>query len=112
MTVNRRIARRGFIRQVSGGALALSLATGAVPALGGPGANEKVNLGFIGVGDRNRLHLRHFGHKPDVNTCGGNYVYHDNRETPDTAEVVFTCPDYTFTYSVREANSRPLTRPS
>ncbi len=65
MGKNTLVSRRQFIQR-SGSALALCLAAGTAPAFGGLRANEKVNLGFIGVGDRNRFHLRHFGHMPDV----------------------------------------------
>ena len=42
-----------------------------------------------------------------VTTTGGKFVFQDVRETPDTAAVLFECPDYLFTYEVRHGNGKP-----
>jgi predicted dehydrogenase len=42
-----------------------------------------------------------------VTTTGGKFVFNDARETPDTAAVLFECPDYVFTYEVRHGNGKP-----
>ena len=42
-----------------------------------------------------------------VTTGGGKFIFKDARETPDTAEVVFECPGYTMSYSMRHANAYP-----
>lgn len=39
-----------------------------------------------------------------VATIGGNHVWKDDRQTPDTAVATFECPDYTMTYSLRHGN--------
>jgi len=41
-----------------------------------------------------------------VTTTGGKFVFKDARETPDTAAVVFECPDYVFTYELRHGNGK------
>lgn len=38
---------------------------------------------------------------------GGKFVYNDLRDTPDTAEMIFDAPDYTFSYLVRHGNGFP-----
>lgn len=38
---------------------------------------------------------------------GGNYAHDDMRDTPDTAEVVFDTPGYTFSYCLRHGNGFP-----
>ncbi len=43
-----------------------------------------------------------------VAVSGGQYYYKHNIDTPDTAEVIFDCPGYTMTYSMRHANGFPL----
>jgi predicted dehydrogenase len=42
-----------------------------------------------------------------VTTTGGKLIFNDVRETPDTAGVLFDCPDYVFTYEVRHGNGTP-----
>jgi len=61
-----RITRRDFVKR-TGEALAMSAALSTMPALGAPGANEKINLGFIGVGGRGYDHLKQFTRMDDVN---------------------------------------------
>ncbi|MBI4580882.1 MAG: Gfo/Idh/MocA family oxidoreductase [Planctomycetes bacterium] len=39
-----------------------------------------------------------------VSAAGGNHVWKDDRETPDTAVATFDCPGYTMTYSMRHGN--------
>ncbi|UCD29518.1 MAG: Gfo/Idh/MocA family oxidoreductase [Planctomycetota bacterium] len=39
-----------------------------------------------------------------VSTVGNKYVLKDDRETPDTADAVFDCGDYTMYYALRHAN--------
>jgi len=49
---------------------------------------------------------------PEMNgvcTYGGKYVRDDMRDTPDTAEIVFDTPGYTYTYSLRHGNGFPET---
>lgn len=41
-------------------------------------------------------------------TCvGGKFAHDDMRDTPDTAEVVFETPGYTFSYTLRHGNGFP-----
>jgi predicted dehydrogenase len=42
-----------------------------------------------------------------VTTTGGKYVFTDRRPMPDTAAVLFECPNYVFTYELRHANGNP-----
>jgi predicted dehydrogenase len=42
-----------------------------------------------------------------VTTTGGKYVFKDSRDMPDTAAVLFECPNYVFTYELRHANGNP-----
>ncbi len=39
-----------------------------------------------------------------VSSVGGNHVFKDDRQTPDTAMAAFDCPGYTMTYSMRHGN--------
>lgn len=57
------INRRGFTKQT----LALSSALAAGPSLSALGANEKIGLGFIGLGGRGQHHFRQFLEFSDVN---------------------------------------------
>jgi predicted dehydrogenase len=66
MTERREVSRRSFIQQTAGSTLAACLASGAAPALGAIGANERINLGFIATGDRNSFHISQFKDMPDV----------------------------------------------
>jgi predicted dehydrogenase len=60
------ITRRDFIRN-AGTALAAGTAIGVLPSIGAEGANEKINLGFVGVGGRGHFHLSQFKQMPEVN---------------------------------------------
>ena len=42
-----------------------------------------------------------------VAAIGGKYAHGDSRDTPDTAEVGFDAPNYTFTYCLRHGNGFP-----
>ncbi len=42
-----------------------------------------------------------------VATIGGKYAHEDMRDTPDTAEVLFDTPNYTFSYTLRHGNGFP-----
>jgi predicted dehydrogenase len=47
---------------------------------------------------------------PEINavkTIGGKYAFDSLIDTPDTAEVLFDCPNYTFNYSMRHGNGFP-----
>ncbi len=44
----------------------------------------------------------------DVITTGGHFVFDDDRETPDTAQTIFTCPDYLITYEMRHGNGERI----
>ena len=70
-TQNPGILRRDFIKTATMGGLALSL----VPNItfGQKGKNDKVHIGFIGVGGRGRSHLRNIlkrdeGESPSLST--------------------------------------------
>ena len=58
------------------------------------------------------IDIIHWGMNVDaplaVAASGGKYVIPDNRETPDTQEVVYDYPGFTMTYSYRGANEYPL----
>jgi predicted dehydrogenase len=43
---------------------------------------------------------------------GGNYVFHDARETPDTLEVIWDYPGFTAMYSLHEGNGYPYWAPA
>jgi len=43
-----------------------------------------------------------------VAASGGKYVIPDNRETPDTQEVIYDYPGFTLVYSFRGANERDM----
>ena len=43
-----------------------------------------------------------------VSAHGGKLLLQDNRETPDTLEVVYEYPGFFMTYSSRELNARPV----
>ncbi|MBX7257230.1 MAG: Gfo/Idh/MocA family oxidoreductase, partial [Candidatus Hydrogenedentes bacterium] len=44
-----------------------------------------------------------------VSTVGGKIAHNDMRETPDTAECIFQCPNYVLTYSMRHGTGwRPF----
>jgi predicted dehydrogenase len=43
-----------------------------------------------------------------VSTSGGKYVLEDNRDTPDTMEVVYDCPGFTMVYSLRKGCGRGM----
>ena len=51
----------------TGHTLAVTAAMGAAPAIGVAGANEKINLGFVGAGGRGAFHVREFSEMKDVN---------------------------------------------
>lgn len=38
---------------------------------------------------------------------GGKFAHDDDRNTPDTAEVIYDTPNYTFTYCLRHGNGFP-----
>lgn len=42
-----------------------------------------------------------------VSCIGGKYAHDDARDTPDTADVVFDTPGFTFSYSLRHGNGFP-----
>ncbi len=42
-----------------------------------------------------------------VTAYGGKYAHGDARDTPDTAEVLFDTPGYTFRYTLRHGNGFP-----
>jgi len=122
--------RRDFIRQVGAGAAALGAGIGAtrpadaraysVGASRVRGANDRLNVGFIGCGGRMRSHIRHIvarsKQKGDVTAVAVNdiwdkrkkaaqeatgvdakSVYHDYRELcerPDIDLVVISSPDH------------------
>ena len=119
--------RREFIRQVGAGtavAAASGAALHATPARFAagrvPGANDRVNVGFVGCGGRMRTHIRHIVErsrtKGDVQAVavndiwakrkqaarelagvGERAVYHDFRELcarPDVDVVVISSPDH------------------
>jgi len=65
MNPSLKITRRDFVKN-TGAALATGVAAGAFPAFAAEGANEKINLGFIGVGGRGLFHLSQFKEMPDV----------------------------------------------
>ncbi|UCH33138.1 MAG: Gfo/Idh/MocA family oxidoreductase [Armatimonadota bacterium] len=56
------------------------------------------------------IDIIHFGMGADaplaVSASGGKYVVPDNRETPDTMEVIYDYPGFTLTYSYRGGNGR------
>jgi len=66
MPSNQSMTRRDFVR-AAGSVLAAGAALKGAPAVGALGANEKVNLGFIGVGGRGQFHVRQFSRMSDVN---------------------------------------------
>ena len=70
------MTRRNFIKS-TGGALAAGAALEALPALGAPGANDKINLGFIGVGGRGGWHLQEFAQMNDVRIVAAADVAQD-----------------------------------
>jgi len=43
---------------------------------------------------------------------GGNYVFNDARETPDTLGVIYDYPGFTAMYSLHEGNGYPLWAPA
>ena len=121
--------RRQFIRQIGAGAAA---AAGAAPALAARsrplrfadgrvrGANDRLNVGFVGCGGRMRTHIRHIVARSrtagDVQAVAVNdiwekrkqaarelagveerAVYHDYRELcarPDIDAIVISSPDH------------------
>ncbi|MEW6235078.1 MAG: Gfo/Idh/MocA family oxidoreductase [Candidatus Omnitrophota bacterium] len=42
-----------------------------------------------------------------VASIGGHYAHQDDRDTPDTADILFDAPGYTFTYCLRHGNGFP-----
>lgn len=58
--------RRSFIKAAGAGGIGLCVATGAAPAVGAVGANDKIRLGFIGCGGRGSHHMRVCGERDDV----------------------------------------------
>ncbi len=66
MTNSANIDRRNFLKQTAGSTLAACLATGTAPAYGVVGANDRINLGFIGTGGRNQFHISQYRKMPDV----------------------------------------------
>jgi len=73
------ISRRSFLK-AAGGTLAASVALRGAPALGGIGANEKIGLGFIGVGGRGSFHLSQFSRMNDVNVAAIADVSEEKRK--------------------------------
>ncbi len=59
------LSRRRFLKS-AGGALAAGTALRGTPAIGAVGANNKIRLGFIGVGGRGTAHLNAFSKMDDV----------------------------------------------
>jgi predicted dehydrogenase len=59
------LSRRSFLRQ-TGATLSVAAASTALPALNVLGANEKISLGFIGVGGRGSFHVKEFSEMKDV----------------------------------------------
>ena len=58
------LSRRSFLK--AAGAVAAGTTLTGAPAPGVAGANEKIGLGFIGVGGRGSFHLRQFKDMDDV----------------------------------------------
>jgi predicted dehydrogenase len=59
------VTRRQFVK-TTGNALTLGAAFSAFPSFGVLGANEKLRLGFIGVGGRGSYHVKEFSEMDDV----------------------------------------------
>jgi predicted dehydrogenase len=59
------VTRRQFVKTTSN-ALTLGAALSAFPSLSVRGANEKLRLGFIGVGGRGSYHVKEFSEMDDV----------------------------------------------
>ena len=114
---NIKVDRRSFIRKSTEGGIALSLASMTAPALGAVlGANERIRLGFIGVGGRGSSLLNTFkthGDAWNVETAAvcdiyeerkkraqevsGGELYHDYEELlarDDLDGVVIATPDH------------------
>ena len=132
MTKRDATTRRDFIRQVGGGAVAVTGAIAAGGALGAAqqapamakgrvlGANDRINVGFVGCGGRMNAHIRRVmernKERGDVQAVAVNdiwdkrkqrareatgvearAVYHDYRDVcarPDVDVVVIASPDH------------------
>ena len=79
MKQKQEITRRSFVK-AAGGALAAGAALGGVPAIGALGANEKIGLGFIGVGGRGQHHLNQFARMDDVEIIAVADAQRDKRQ--------------------------------
>jgi predicted dehydrogenase len=130
MTKRNEPSRRDFIRQVGAGAVSATgiVATGTRPRAAAPavsqgrviGANDRINVGFVGCGGRMNAHIRRVmernNERGDVQAVAVNdiwdkrkerartatgvderSVYHDYRELcarPDVDVVVISSPDH------------------
>jgi predicted dehydrogenase len=59
--------RREFLIEAAAATAALGLATRGARAQASPGANERINMGFIGLGGMGSGRLEQFMKHPDVN---------------------------------------------
>jgi len=79
MNGKRGITRRSFMK-AAGGAVAAGVVLRGAPAIGALGANEKIGLGFIGVGGRGNDHLKQFSRMDDVNIVAVADASREKRE--------------------------------
>ena len=76
MKIINSITRRDFVQKTAIGATAWA----AAPAINALGANDKINVGFIGTGDRGNYNIGQFRHWPEVNIVAVCDVYEPNLE--------------------------------
>ncbi|MCX6902351.1 MAG: Gfo/Idh/MocA family oxidoreductase, partial [Verrucomicrobia bacterium] len=105
------ITRRRFVQQ-SSQALLAGAALGAIPSLHAAGANEKINLGFIGVGGRGYGHLRQFASMPDVNVVAVADVSEQKRNrTKKDAPAAKLCGDFRQVLELKEVDAVVIATP-
>lgn len=105
------ITRRAFVQQ-TGQALAAGAALGAWPALAAEGANNKINLGFIGVGGRGFHHLRQFAGMSDVNIAAIADASEEKRNrAAKAAPGAKTFQDYRQLLELKEVDAVVISTP-
>jgi predicted dehydrogenase len=75
-----RLSRRQFVHTLAAGAAGLPLLADPLHAAGAKGPNDRITLGFIGVGTMGRGHLAGFLHAPDVQVVAVCDVVAERRE--------------------------------
>jgi predicted dehydrogenase len=105
------ITRRSFIA-ATGKTLGVAAALGAGPAVNVLGANEKIRLGFIGVGGRGSFHVKEFSEMNDVEIVAVADAAQAKRDRVKAAlPHIKLCPDYRQLLELKEVDAVVIATP-